>query len=169
MLRISKLIFILFLFSVFVSPVSAHGDAVSVPKDTGDYTIEFEYGEPVIIEGETTSYVFRLLDQKAKTAVVFDSVLVRIEQKSDQTTYLVARLSPDELQDGVARFTGMLNKGDYAVAVGFYKSDTKIAEETFDLSVQKTETNPFPTVPAVSLAVGVLIGLIASKLFARLR
>lgn len=158
-------VFLIALFFVFTSNPFAHGVGVSVPKDDGNYTLEFEYSTPQVIEGETNSYVFRLLDKKTLESIIFDSVLVRFERKSDRATYAIARISQDELQDGVGRLTMMLNNGDYLVSVAFYKSDKKIAEANYDLPVGKTnEARKFPITQALYVISGMFLGFLTTKL-----
>ncbi len=152
-------------FGMVSSIVKAHGVDVSTPKDVGDYTLEFEYGVPQILAGETNSYVFRLLDKKTEEPIAFDSLLVRFERKNDQATYLVARVTQDELQDGVGRVTVMLEKGDYVITTGYYKADKKVAETTYDLTVLPGESNKkFPIASFVSVLAGLSAGLIIAKL-----
>lgn len=147
------------LFVLFGVDVYAHGVAVSVPKEVGDYILEFEYSAPEIIDGETNSYVFRLLDKKSKEPVVFDSVLVRFERKSDQSTMAIARVIQDDLQEGLGRFTVMLTKGDYSITSSYYKGDKKITETSYDLSVKANSSRrEFPVIPAVSVLVGLIAG-----------
>ncbi len=162
---ITLLVFTLLLAFVLPKATLAHGTAVSSSKVVGDYKVEFEYDDPQIIAGETNSYVFRLIDNKTNNFVSFDSLLVRFEDKKDQSTVIVARVVQDELQEGVGRFTAMMNKGDYAISLSFYKAGNKVAETNFDLTViPSDEDRKIPILPIIFGIGGLVLGFIASKL-----
>ena len=169
MFKKSAFVLALFLFFfISVKSISAHGTATSFSKDVGNYSLEFEYDDPQVIAGETTSYVFRLLDQKTKQPVTFDAVLLRIERKSDQSTMLVTRATQDELQDGVGRLTAMLDQGSYTVTSSYYKGGNKVTEANFDLTVQKADTGTqFPTIPVAIGLGGLVLGFVIGKLSGR--
>ena len=164
--KIWLLIFILTLLtSVAGKNAFGHGNSQSFPKDVGDYTIELEYDATGLFDDSTTPFVFRILDQKTKEAVKFDSILVRYERDSDKSTTFVGRIYPDELQDGVGRFTAMLNSGDYTVTLGFYQKDKKIAETEYTISVSKGEgSKKFPLAEVLIGLGGLVVGFFASKI-----
>jgi len=162
---ITLLLITLMLAFLLPNSVLAHGTAVSSSKVVGDYKIEFEYNVPQIIAGETNSYVFRLINNKTNDFVNFDSLLVRFEDKKDQSTVIVARVVQDELQDGVGRLTTMMNKGDYSITLSFYKTGNKVAEANFDLTVLPSDADKkFPILPVISAVVGLVVGFVASKM-----
>jgi hypothetical protein len=164
-----KILSIFFAFSLlsfaFLRSVSAHGLVQSFTKEVDSYRIEFEYDFPDIIDGEINSLVFRLLDKATGAPVVFDSSLVRVEKKTDKSTYLVARLSEDQLQDGVSRLTTTFPKGDYLLAVSFTVKEKKIAEANFDFSAKPGEKKlVLPIIPVVSFLIGVSLAYLIFKI-----
>lgn len=164
----NKFILILYsvLISLFIAPtVLAHGTAQSFPKDVDKYTIEFEYDASGVFDDTTMAFVFRLLDQKSKEPVKFDSVLARFEDSKDKSAVIVSRLYPDELLDGIARISALLNRGDYKVYLIFYKEGNKIVETNYDLNVQKgTTRKDFPLVPVVAGVLGSALGFVFGKM-----
>lgn len=160
-----SLLFMTALTFLFVRPVLAHGTAQSFPKEVGDFRVEMEYDDPEIFDNVTTPFVFRLLDKKTDNPVKFDALLIRFEKKSDQSTYIVARVTEDELQDGVGRLSTMLNQGDYTITAGFYKAGNKVAEVNYDIKVVPDPSNKqFPVVPVAAGAGGVVAGFILSRI-----
>ena len=166
-IKVTQIISAVFLImAVLMLPKSslAHGAAQSFPKDVGVHTVEFEYDASGVFDDTTMAYVFRLLDQKSKEPVKFDSVLVRFENKTDKSTIFVSRVSADDLLDGVARVSALLGRADYKVYLIFYKDGDKLTETDYDLSVQKGGSQKFPVVPAVSALAGGLIGFVLGGL-----
>lgn len=156
----------MFLFISSTTAVFAHGTAVSIPKDDGNYTIEFEYQEQEVVANETNAFTFIILNKGTETPVPFDSVLVRFERKSDQATYIAAKVTQDELQEGVGRLSTMLNEGAYTVSSAFYKNENKIAEANFDLNVlADTTSKAFPTIPFVAGVGGLIVGFGIGKIY----
>lgn len=149
----------------FVRTVTAHGTAQSFPKEVGDYRVEMEYDDPEIFDNVTTPFVFRLLDKKTDNPLKFDALLIRFERKSDQSTYIVARVTQDELQEGVGRLSAMLNSGDYTITAGFYKGENKVAEVNYDIKVIPDPSNKqFPVLPAAVGVGGLVLGFVIAKL-----
>lgn len=163
-----SLVFVLLYLSL--QPLNAHGTSQSFPKDSGEYTIELEYDAAGVFDDTTTPFIFRILDRQTKESIKFDSALIRFERVSDKSTTIVAKVVPDELQDGVGRLTAMLNSGDYKVSVIFYGSSKeldksqKIAEVEYDLKVEKGESSKnFPTQIVLSVAIGIAAGFLLSR------
>lgn len=168
MVKLNALLFgFLLLFGMLFAStnVKAHGTSQSFPKDVGGFTIELEYDSLGVFDDTTMPFVFRLLDQKTKNASSFDSLLVRFEKKSDKSTIIVAKVVPDELQEGVGRVTAMLNSGEYIVSLIFYKKDAKIAETDYELKVEKGEANKkLPMAQILTGVGGIVVGFVLAKL-----
>jgi hypothetical protein len=151
------------LFSI--KTVSAHGLVQSFTKEVDIYRIEFEYDFPDIIDGEINSLIFRLLDKSTGAPIIFDSLLARVEKKSDKSTYLVARLAADQLQDGVARLTTTFPQEDYLLTLGFTIKEKKVAEVSFDFTSKPGEKKfIFPTIPVISFLVGLGLAFLITKI-----
>jgi hypothetical protein len=120
---------------ILVTMAGAHGTGQSFPKDTGDFTVELEYGEPELIAGESTAFSFRILDKDTGAGENFDFLLVRFEKKDDRGSVLTARLVKDDLIDGLARLTTTLPAGEYTVILNFKEGGKTLAETSYELSV----------------------------------
>lgn len=167
----SKVLFLLSIvfciFSFFTIGIKAHGLGQSFPKEVGNYIVELEYDVPEIVEGEANSFVFRILAKDGGAPVSFDSTLVRFEKKTDSSTYLVTRLSEDEIQEGVSRMTTVLDSGDYLISLSFKKGDEKLGETTYDLNVRPVDKKEFPLAAVLSFLGGSGVGFLICKRISR--
>lgn len=157
-----------FLISLFflINPftLSAHGGGPSFPQKVGDYVVEFEYDQPEVIDRVPTAFTFRLLDANAQAGVIFDSVLVIFKKKDDNSSVLTANLNHDDLVDGLSRFTGTLDRGDYVVNVKFKKDDKYAIEAIYDLSVVPGKTSAIPHNSSLLVSfVGMLVGFVLGR------
>ncbi len=144
-------LFSFFTFLLLPSKVLSHGFGQSFFKEANGYVLEFEYEVLEIVEGEVVPYRFQLIEKDASGSgkqrsplmiannlgsfLEFDDVLVRFNQAESGELVYAMRLTQDPLVDGLARFSGALDKGDYKVKLSFYKDEQKLAEAVFDHKV----------------------------------
>ena len=160
MRRLFFLFLIAVIFSLFSPRVSAHGLGQSFSKEVNNFKVEFEYESLEAIAGESTPYIFRLLEKDSGKSVLFDSVFVRFED-SQGRTHLSVRVGEDQIQEGMARAVLSLNEGSYRVNLSFQKGEEDLAETQFDLKVLAGEnTKGFP----INLLAAFILGGIASFL-----
>lgn len=159
----------LLLFSfLFQENVLGHGLGQSFQKESGDYTIEFEYDSLEVTSDDAVPYSFRLINTEDGSVAEFDTVLVRFVEKDINTTHLVARLAEDTLVDGLARTTLLLEAGEYDVELNFQDEEAEtFADATFDLTVLGGETGSQTSLP-IRLLGGLAGGLVLGFLGARL-
>lgn len=167
------LIFILFLLPGLAL---AHGTDTSLTKDTGKYTIEFEYSTNKIIAGEFVNFGIHVLDSSSKQEQNFDNIFVRITKASGQPA-LIAKIAQSINGDEgpTALMTGSLpDSGDYMAEVTVTIGGKEVAKTSFNFSVEnsavstgvETKTNqPDKKLLILGAAASVLIGVVIGSRF----
>lgn len=153
---IFKVLLSFFLFAVMALPAFAHGTGTSIPKDLEKYTVELEYDEKEIISGTPTAFSFRLLEKTTGAGVHFDSVLVRFEMKDDRSSFLTAKISEDELIDGLARLTATPGEGTYVVSLNFKEGEETLAEAEYEIAVTAPEETK--SIASDDMTIGLALG-----------
>jgi hypothetical protein len=164
---IFKVLLGVFLFVMTITPVMAHGTGTSLPKDLEKFTVELEYDEKEIISGTPTAFSFRLLDKTTGAGVHFDSVIARFEMKDDRSSFLTAKISEDDLVDGLARLTATPAEGTYVISLNFKEGEESLAEAEYEIAVATpAESKSFaPDDMTIGLTLG---GLVAGFVLGRL-